>query len=54
MKKLLAILLVLCCLCILAPVSALAEGTDDFNWEDYTLDELLAIREGLSSVIAEK
>lgn len=55
MKKLLAMVLVLGCLCLLAPANAAAEGPDKaFNWEDYTLDELLEIREGLSSVIAEK
>lgn len=55
MKRLAAFLLIVSILsCVFHPVASAEETEQEFNWEDYTLEELLAIEEELSQVIAEK
>ena len=55
MRKIVVSFLILCCLCMFVPIAAHADGLQmEFNWQDYTLDELLEIQEGLSVVISEK
>lgn len=57
MKRVLAVImmLVLCCMAMFS-VCAFAEEPHsmEFNWDDYTLEELVEIQEGLSAKISEK
>ena len=57
MRKVLAtiMILVLCCMAAFS-VCAFAEEprSMEFNWDDYTLEELVEIQEGLSAKINEK
>ena len=51
-SHLLVVVLLLCCF---VPITARAEGRKyNFNWEDYSLEDLLAIRDEISEVIENK
>lgn len=55
MKKLTTLLLALCLLLVFPAAAAHAEGdAAGFEWEAYSLEELLEIRDSLSEVITEK
>ena len=55
MKRLAAVLLIVSILsCVFHPAASADENEQGFDWESYTLDELLSIEEELSQVIAEK